>query len=259
MLDAFHISASGMHVQQSLVDVVANNLANVNTTGFKKSKVDFQDLMYREMSAARGLITSPEIDNPLGLGSMVSSISKVFSQGEIKATEGMLDVAIQGDGFLELLMPDGSNSYTRTGDLKLNRDGLLVNGDGYLLSSSIHIPPDTQLVAIQSNGDVFAQLSGEDELFEVGRIELANFINPAGLTPLGDNLYLPSQKSGDVFYGEPDSEGFGAVAQGFLEGSNVNLVEELSNLILAQRGYEMNSKVLQAADEMLGIASNLRR
>ncbi|MCP4469646.1 MAG: flagellar basal-body rod protein FlgG [Gammaproteobacteria bacterium] len=259
MLDAFYISATGMHVQETQVGVIANNLANVNTTGFKKSKADFQDLMYRELHAVRGLLVRPDIDKPLGLGAMVSSISKVFSQGEIRATEGMLDVAIQGAGFMEVLLDDGSYAYTRTGDLKLDRDGMLVNSNGDLLNPSIQIPVDAQGVSIQADGRVFALLAGGAEPIEIGRIELANFINPGGLTPLGDNLYLPSIDSGDVYYGEPTDEGFGALAQGFLEGSNVNLVEELSNLVLAQRGYEMNSKVLQAADEMLGIASNLRR
>lgn len=259
MFDAFHISASGMHVQQTQVDVIANNLANVNTTGFKKGKVDFQDLMYRELNAARGIISSPDIGTPLGLGSMVSSINKVFSQGDIKATEGMLDLAIQGAGFLEVSLPDGSFAYTRTGDLKIDRDGMLVNSDGYEVNPSIQVPGDTQSLSIQSDGRVLAQLEGETELIEIGRIELANFVNPSGLTPLGDNLYLSSFDSGDVFYSEPGDEGFGSLQQGFLEGSNVNLVEELSNLVLAQRGYEMNAKVIQAADEMLSIASNLRR
>ncbi len=259
MLDAFHISAAGMHVQQTQVDVIANNLANVNTAGFKKSKVDFQDLIYRELNAARGLLVSPDIDNPLGLGSVVSSIGKVFSQGEIRSTERMLDVAIQGAGFLEVALPDGSFAYTRTGDLQIDRDGLLVNSDGYPLSPSIQVPSDAQEISIQRDGRVFALLAGDSEPSEIGRIELGNFVNPGGLTPRGDNLYLPSHDSGDVFFGEPAAEGFGELAQGFLEGSNVNLVEELSNLVLAQRGYEMNSKVIQAADEMLAIASNLRR
>lgn len=259
MLDAFHISATGMHVQQTQVDVIANNLSNVNTAGYKKSKVDFQDLMYRELNAVRGLLRSPDLQNPLGLGSTVSSINKIFSQGDIRATENELDIAIQGAGFLEVTLPDGSYAYTRTGDLKVDRDGMLVNSDGHLLSPSIQVPVDMQSIAIQSNGRVFAQVAGDNEPIEIGRIELANFINPGGLTPQGDNLYLASQDSGDVFYGDPNDEGFGALAQGFLEGSNVNLVEELSNLVLAQRGYEMNSKVIQAADEMLGIATNLRR
>jgi len=259
MLDAFHISATGMHVQQTQVDVIANNLANVNTTGFKKSKVDFQDLVYRELNAARGIVTSPDIDNPLGIGAMVSSINEIFSQGDIKATEGMLDIAIQGDGFLEVELPDGGLAYTRTGDLKVDRDGMLVNSDGYLLNPSIQVPIDSQGIVIQNNGRVLAQLAGDDDPIEIGRIELANFVNPGGLTPLGDNLYRPSTDSGDVFYGDAGDTGFGELAQGFLEGSNVNLVEELSNLVLAQRGYEMNSKVIQAADEMLAIASNLRR
>lgn len=259
MIESFHIAASGMQAQQVQVDVIANNLTNVNTMGFKKSKVDFEDLMYRELTGARGLLGNPDIRNPVGFGAAVSSVQKVFSQGEIKSTGRSLDVAIEGDGFFEIMLPDGHHAYTRSGSLQVNNEGLLVNGDGYLLSPSIQLPSDTQDVLIRSGGAVVVQLVGEEEPVEIGRIELASFMNPSGLTPVGDNLYLPSHQSGDVLYGEPGEHGFGAVEQGFLESSNVNLIEEVTNLLLAQRGYEMNAKVVQAADEMLSITNNLRR
>jgi flagellar basal-body rod protein FlgG len=259
MLDAFNIAATGMHTQQTNVDVIANNLANVNTVGFKKSRVDFEDMMYRQVAAASGLLTQPDMQNPVGTRASVSSVSKVFSQGEMLKTQKPYDIAIQGDGFLEVLMPDGSYAYTRTGALNVDADGMLVNGDGFQLSPLIQMPSDTKNVVIQQDGRVMAQLQGENTLTEVGRIELSRFMNAAGLTPMGDNLYVASQASGDAIYGEPGKDGYGVIAQGFLETSNVDLVEELTNLMLAQRGYEMNAKVVQATDDILGIINNLRR
>jgi flagellar basal-body rod protein FlgG len=259
MLDSFYIAAAGMNAQQAQVDVISNNLANVNTTGFKKSTVDFEDLMYRELNRASGLLGSPDIGNPVGTGTAVASITKVFTQGEIKKTERPLDIAIEGQGFLELMLADGTLAYTRTGNLQIDREGMLVNSDGHLLNPSIRVPADSESLLIRPDGVVLAQVVGENEPLEVGRLQLANFTNPSGLTPAGDNLYVPSHQSGDVIYAEPGQDGIGLLAQGFLEGSNVNLVEELTNLILAQRGYEMNAKAIQAADDMLSIVNNMRR
>ena len=259
MLEAFHISASSMEAHQVHVDTIANNLANSNTTGFKKSKVEFEDLMYREMNAMRGLRINPDIDNPMGSGTAAASIEKIFSQGELKGTGRDLDLAIQGKGFFELLLPDGELAYSRTGYLLIDQDGLLVNADGHRLSPAIEIPEDAQQVLVTGDGRVLAQIPDKDDPVEVGRLELAAFINPNGLTPAGDNLYRPSERSGDAYYGEPGEEQFGLIEQGFLEGSNVSLIEELTGLMLAQRGYEMNAKVIQAADNMLGIVNDLRR
>lgn len=259
MLDSFYIAAAGMHAQQVQVDVISNNLANVNTTGFKKSRVDFEDLMYRELGAARGLLGSPDISNPVGMGTAVSLVAKVFTQGDIQNTERPLDVAIQGSGFLELLLPDGTLAYTRTGNLLIDRDNMLVNSDGYLLHPSVQVPADSENLLIRPDGIVMAQIAGASELMEIGRMQLASFANPAGLTPMGDNMYVPSHQSGDVFYADPGQDGAGVIAQGFLEGSNVNLVEELTSLVLAQRGYEMNARLIQAADEMMSIVNNMRR
>lgn len=259
MLDAFHIAASSMHAHQVHVDVIANNLANANTTGFKKSKVQFEDLMYVAMTSSNQRLLDPDIHDGRGLGTATASIEKVFSQGEIKGTDRNLDIAIQGNGFFELLLPDGQYAYSRTGYLQVDKDGMLVNADGYALSPAVYIPADAQKVLISASGEVSVQLPDKETPVAVGQIDLAGFMNPGGLSPMGDNLYRPSQDSGDAFYGEPGDEGFGSLAQGFLEGSNVSLIEELTNMIAAQRGYAMNAKVIQAADDMLGIVNNLRR
>lgn len=259
MLESFHIAATGMHAQQTGVDVIANNLANVNTNGYKKSRVSFEDLMYRQSSSPAGRVGNPDLLNPIGMGSAVSDVAKVFSQGELKNTERALDVAIQGDGFLEVSLPDGTYAYTRMGALHLDDDGMLVNTDGYALSGMIQLPSDAEELVIGADGTVQVQLAGETKLSEIGRIQLANVLNASGMTPMGDNLFVPSHASGDVLYGDPGEEGFGVLAQGLLESSNVDMVEELTNLLLAQRGYEINSKVIQTADEMLGIVNNLRR
>jgi flagellar basal-body rod protein FlgG len=259
MFESFHIAATGLHAQEVQVDTVANNLANWNTTGYKKGRVDFEDLMYRQLSSAAGLLGKPDIRNPAGLGTAVASIGKVFSQGDLKTTNRDLDVAIQGNGFFELLMPDGRYAYTRTGVFQIDRDGLIVNADGYQLTPSVQLPPDAEQIIIGSSGELLVRVPDDTEPVEIGRIALANFVNPGGLTPAGDNLYLPSNESGDVFHGDPGEAEFGRLAQGLLEGSNVNMSEELTSLVLAQRGYEVNARVLQAADEMMSIINNLRR
>jgi len=259
MSESLYIAASGMHAQQMNIDVIANNLANVNTTAFKKSRVEFEDLMYREIAKANGLVGDEQNRHSIGVGAGLSGTSKVFSVGEMKKTERALDLAVRGDGFFEVVMPDGSYGYTRSGSFHINNEGYLVNNEGYVVSPLIQLPGDTEQVLINPDGSVKVKVSGEDELIEMGRLELAKFVNPSGLNPLGDNLYAPTQQSGDALYSEPGQDGAGLVAQGFLEASNVELVEELTNLILAQRAYEINSKVVQASDEMLSIVNNLRR
>jgi flagellar basal-body rod protein FlgG len=259
MFDSFHIAATGLHSQEAQVDTIANNLANWNTTAFKKGRVDFEDLIYRQLSATTGLLGNPDLRHPAGVGSAVSSIGKIFSQGPLKTTGRELDVAIQGGGFFELLLPDGQYAYTRTGVFQLDKDGMLVNADGYQLSPLIQLPPDTQQVVIQPDGTVLAQVPDQPDPIELDRLMLANFVNPGGLTPAGDNLYIPSHKSGDVFYGDPGEDGFGQLGQGYLEGSNVDESEEITNLVLAQRGYEVNARVVQTADKMMTIINELPR
>jgi flagellar basal-body rod protein FlgG len=260
MIESLSIGASGMQAQQTQIDVIANNLANVNTMGFKKSRVDFEDLMYREMARTRSnLLPNFDIARPIGVGVGVSSTGKVFTSGEVKKTERSLDLAIQGEGFLEVLLPDNSYAYTRNGSMRIDQDGYLATADGYRLSGLIQVPNDAEDIAIQSDGSVLAQVADQDELVAIGSLDLIRFVNAGGLSPVGDNLYLPSENSGDGYYGIPGEEGFGSVQQGYLEASNVNLVEEMTQLVLAQRAYEINSKVVQAADELLGIVNNLRR
>ncbi|MES9989991.1 MAG: flagellar basal-body rod protein FlgG [Candidatus Thiodiazotropha endolucinida] len=260
MIESLSIGASGMQAQQTQIDVIANNLANVNTMGFKKSRVDFEDLMYKEMARNRSnLLPTFDLARPVGVGVGVSSTGKVFTSGEVKKTDRSLDLAIQGEGFFEVVLPDNSYAYTRNGAMRIDRDGYLATADGYRLSGLIQVPSDAEDIAIQNDGSVMAQVADQNELVEIGSLDLIRFVNAGGLNPAGDNLYLPSENSGDGYYGIPGEEGFGSVQQGYLEASNVNLVEEMTQLVLAQRAYEINSKVVQAADELLSIVNNLRR
>lgn len=254
-----NIAATGMHAQQLTIDVVANNLANANTMGFKKSRIDFEDLVYRAARPNSNGLINPDIMQPLGTGTALLGVGKVFDTGELKKTERLLDVALQGDGFFEVVMPDGSYGYTRAGSLKINKDGMLTNMGGYMLSSLIQIPEDVQSIAINKDGKVFVEIASEDDPLEVGQIELSKFVNPMELSPMGGNLYRPNNASGDPLYGVAGENGFASIEQGYLEASNVSLVEELTNLMMAQRAYELNSKVIQASDEMLGIVNGLRR
>lgn len=259
MMNSLHIAATGMHVQQHTIDVIANNLANMNTTGYKKTRIGFEDLMYGQIARNNGLLGVGGASMRLGMGAGVASSGKVFVEGDIRTTDNPLDMAIRGDGFFEVLMPDGSQAYTRTGTFQIDSEQMLVTSDGYMVNPMINVPSDTEALLVTSDGKVMARLAGDDEPTEIGQIELAKFANPAGLDPVGDNLYRPSHLSGDALYAMPGEDGAGLVAQGFLESSNVQLVEELTQLMLAQRAYEVNSKVIQAADQLLGIINNLRR
>lgn len=259
MLDAFNISATGLQAQQTQVETIANNLANVNTDGYKKSKVIFQDLVSKQLGLDPAGLISESARSSLGIGAAVGNINKVFTAGDAKPTDRALDVFIQGSGFLELVMPDGRNAYSRVGNLNIDENGVLTNADGFSLSSLIQIPPTTQDVVIDSEGLVSVSVSGEEGLIEVGQLELSTFLNESGLSALGNGLYLPTQESGDPSYGRPGETGFGNVQQGFVEGSNVNLVEEMTTLMTAQRGYELNARVVQAADDMMSIINTLRR
>lgn len=258
MIDALYIGATGMHAQQKNVDVIANNLANVNTSGFKKNRMTFQDAYYRAA-------TSPGIDGVsqspvmLGMGSMISSNAKVFTQGEVKATDSPLDFAIRGNGFFELMMPDGTTAYSRFGALKINENGVLATNSGYELKQQIAIPADVIEVVVDAKGMVSGRVAGEDALQELGQIELTNFQSVNGLNAIGDNLYQATDEAGEVSSGIPGDIGFGSIAQGYLESSNVQLAEEMVSLVLAQRAYELNAKVIQASDDMMAISNNLRR
>lgn len=262
MIRALWTAATGMNAQQMNVDVIANNLANVNTTGFKKSRIDFQDLMYSTMRAA-GTEVSSGLKIPTGIqvgnGSRPIATQKIFSQGDFTQTGNSLDVVIEGDGFFQVTMPDGSTAYTRDGAFKTDSDGKIVTSDGFVLQPEITIPSNATEVNIGLDGTVTAVISGESEAQALGNIELAKFVNPAGLKSIGKNLYEVTAASGEAVTGTPGTDGMGSLNQGYLEMSNVKVVEEMVNMIVAQRAYEVNAKAIQSADEMLQLANQIRR
>ena len=262
MIKAMRTAASGMVGQQMNVDVIANNLANVNTTGFKKSQVEFQDVLYQNIRKA-GSATSIGSQVPVGLsigyGTKPVSTTRQFTVGDLQLTGNPLDIAISGDGFFQIQHPDGSTAYTRDGAFKLSADGRIVNSDGYYLDPEITIPDDATSVSIGSDGIVQVLQVGSDTPTDIGQIELARFTNPAGLSALGRNLYVVTGASGDPITDIPTQSGLGQVDQGYLEISNVKVVDEMVNMIVAQRAYEMNSKAIQTADEMAELANSLKR
>jgi len=262
MMRSLWSAATGMTAQQTNIDVIANNLANVNTVGFKGSRVDFQDLVYQtyaEPGAAATEGTQIPTGVQVGLGTRYAAIQRIYSPGELCQSGNMLDAAIEGDGFFQIRMPDGRTAYTRDGAFKLDGQGRLVNSDGHPLDPEITIPADAAHVTIGSDGTVSASVAGQDEVQQIGQITLAKFLNPAGLSSIGRNLLLPTAASGEAVTGAPGSEGIGTLAQGFLELSNVSIIEEMVNMIVAQRAYEVNSKCIQVADEMLALANGLHR
>ncbi|GAA9623381.1 flagellar basal-body rod protein FlgG [Helicobacter pylori] len=262
MLRSLYSATSGMLAQQTHIDTTSNNIANVNTTGFKKSRADFNDLFYQAMQYA-GTSTSNTTLSPdgmeVGLGVRPSAITKMFSQGSPKETENNLDVAITGKGFFQVQLPDGTTAYTRSGNFKLDEQGNLVTSEGYLLIPQITLPEDTTQVNIGVDGTVSVTQGLQTTSNVIGQITLANFVNPAGLHSMGDNLFSITNASGDAIVGNPDSQGLGKLRQGFLELSNVRLVEEMTDLITAQRAYEANSKSIQTADAMLQTVNSLKR
>lgn len=251
-----------MTAQQQIVDVIANNLANINTTGFKRSHMDFQDLMYVKLRPA-GSIVEEGTNSPTGLeiGSGVKSAStvKVFTAGELENTDNPLDVAIQGDGFFQVRGGDGATYYTRDGSFRLDASGNLVNANGMLLEPNITIPADAKSIQIGQDGTVSVMQPGSTTPTQVGQIQLARFVNPAGLSSEGGNLYSETAASGSATVGTPGENGLGQLEQGFLERSNVQMVHELVKLITAQRAYEINSRAIKAGDEMLTTANQLIR
>ncbi len=262
MIRALFTAATGMIGQQLNVDTIANNLANVNTTGFKKSHVHFQDLIYETLKPAGTETTNGQIipqGIQVGHGVRPSSIAKIYTTGSFVQTGNSLDIAIEGDGFFQVLLPDGTRAYTRDGSFQIDANGTLVTADGYYLDPQITIPTDYQQIDIGSDGVVSATVSGQDPQ-NVGQIQLARFVNNAGLdASRGRNLLLETVASGTATEGVPSDPGFGTIEQGFLENSNVQVVEEILNLIIAQRAYEANSKVITSSDEMLQTANQLKR
>ena len=259
MLKAMLTAATGMSAQELCVDVVANNLANVNTTGFKKSRVSFEDLFYQHYGQGGEEGERGPFLIQVGNGTRVSATTRDFSQGKIVQTGNPLDLMIEGRGFFQVLMPDGSLAYTRDGSFKLDGEGRIVTSDGYLLYPELTIPPEAAGISISPDGKVSVTLVGESEPEELGQITLAKFINPGGLQSIGRNLYLPTVASGEAFLEEPTQEGMGQLSQGQLEASNVDIVDEMVAMIMAQRAYEINSKVIQASDTMLSLINRLSR
>jgi flagellar basal-body rod protein FlgG len=251
-----------MQAQELNIDVISNNLANVNTSGFKKSRAEFQDLLYESLRPA-GAASSADTTIPtgvqLGHGARPSAVQKMFSQGNFQNTENELDWAIEGDGFFQIELPNGETSYSRCGEFKLDADGRIVNADGFLLVPQLTVPTDTVSITVGMDGTVSVIQADDPVPSEIGTIQLARFVNPSGLRSLGRNLFVPTEGSGDEIVGTPGQDGFGTIAQGFLEMSNVSVVDEMVNMITAQRAYETNSKVIQTADDMLQIANNLKR
>ena len=259
---AIRTAASGMNAQQLYIDTVANNLANVNTTSYKKNRVDFQDLLYQSLRTAgsstlEGTFVPTELQ--IGNGTRMVASQKIFTQGVINPTGNPLDIAIQGDGFFQISRPDGTVLYSRDGAFKRSDQGVMVTADGLELEPQIAIPDDALSISIGEDGVVMAQLVGQTELANVGAIEIVKFMNPAGLRAMGKNLYEATQASGDPIPGTPGAEGLGYLQQATLETSNVQIVEEMVSMIVGQRAYEVSSKAVQAADDMMNIANNLKR
>lgn len=256
------IGATGMLAQQMNVDTISNNIANMTTTGFKRQRMEFADLMYQHLNrpgsqaSANGDTVPSGIS--LGLGVRPAATYRIHEQGSIQITDGDLDVAISGRGFFQVEMPDGTTGYTRAGSLQRNQNGDIVTNEGYRISPSITIPADAVMVEINPEGEVFAKITGQTNMQNLGQLQLADFVNPAGLEATGDNLYLETDASGAPVTGNPNSENFGKVMQGMLESSNVDAVKEITNLISAQRAYEMNSNVISTSDEMLQSVNQLK-
>ena len=261
MFRSLATAASGMEAQQTKLDVTANNIANVSTNGFKKGRAEFADLMYQQIrpaGAPTGTGTAAPTGTEVGLGTRLVGTSRQLTQGELHQTGNQLDVAIEGHGFLQVTMPDGTTAYTRNGSLQLNAEGKLVTSDGYALGGDITVPPDAQSVTIAANGQVSATIASETQPVELGQIQLASFANPGGLSAQGNTLFRETSASGTAVLGQPGTGGAGSLRQGMLEISNVNVVEEMIDLIAGQRAYEVNSRVVKAADEMLADTAQLR-
>jgi len=255
MNSGLRTAASGMTAQQKMIDVIANNLANVNTTGFKRSRVNFEDVLYESVQGARvvnygssGTLAPIQI----GKGVRVSAIERLNAQGAPERTDRPLDLAIEGDGFFQVERPDGKTiAYTRDGSFSLSDSGALVTADGYAVQPGITVPAEATQITISPNGTVSAVTQGSSTPTEIGKIELARFLNPNGLQAIGENEYIQTAASGEPITGLPQDEGFGRTTQGALESSNVEIVQEMTDMIAAQRAYEINAKAIQAGDEMM--------
>ncbi|AWU93989.1 flagellar basal-body rod protein FlgG [Azospirillum ramasamyi] len=256
------IGATGMIAQQLNVETISNNIANSTTTGYKKQRAEFQDLLYQNFrrigstSSDAGTIVPTGVQ--VGAGVRVAAVARVLEQGNLNITDNKLDVAINGSGYFQVTLPSGDTAYSRAGNFKLSPEGMIVTADGYPIQPNITIPANAVDISINSSGEVLIKLDGQTATQNVGQIQLATFANAAGLEATGDNLFMESGASGQAVTGNPGAPGFGRVTQGALETSNVNVVQEITTLITAQRAYEMNSKVIKTTDEMMQQASQMR-
>ncbi len=256
------IAGTGMQAQQTNVEVISNNIANMTTTGFKRRRAEFQDLIYQNLrrvgsnSSDTGTIVPAGAQ--VGLGVKTAAIYRIDEQGNLQQTSNSLDMAIQGNGFFQVALPSGQTAYTRDGTFGLAPDGTIVTADGYAVAPGLTIPPNAQSITVNATGQVQATIAGQTTPTLIGQFQLAAFPNDAGLDAQGDNLFVQTAASGSPVTGTPGSSGFGSVEQGFVESSNVNVVSEITNLITAQRAYEMNSKVITASDDMMQTLTNLR-
>lgn len=258
MIDALYISESGLNAQETLINVISNNIANSNTLGFKKNRVDFIDLVYKS-NDTNSIADSKDKNNLVGMGTGIGSTSKVFTPGEMKATNNPLDIAILGEGFLEVELDGNELAYTRAGRLMVDNDGFLRTANGHKLTSNIIVPSDVTNVLISPEGEVTGYVNLTEEPIQLGQIDVAKFSSVSNLTEIGTSLYKESNDSGAPIYGKPSDSGFGKIIQGHTEISNVSMIEEMVNLTLAQRGYQLNARILQVSDQMLETINNLRR
>ena len=260
MIRSLWTGTTGMNAQQLNLDVISNNLANVSTTGFKKSRADFQDLMYQIMRVP-GSQTSADTESPtgiqVGLGVRPAAVQKVFTQGDLINTENELDVAIEGSGFFQVELPNGEDAYTRSGAFKRDGDGRITTSDGYPIIPAITIPDGSREITISETGIVSAVIGDDTEPTEIGNFETVTFTNNGGLIAIGKNLFRDSDASGDAQAGTPGDDGYGLLLQFYIEGSNVNIVEEMASMITTQRAYEINSKSIQTSDEMMQTTNNM--
>ena len=261
MIRSLYTAGTGMMAQQQNLDVISNNLANVNTTAFKGQRAEFQDLMYQTLKSANAGQSGngTPVGIQFGLGTKISSTEGTFTQGSLQQTGDPLNVAIQGQGFFKVMQADGSVAFTRDGTFKADGQGNVVTADGLKLDPALQIPPNATAVTISATGEVYAVKTGESSSSYVGKIELTNFANPAGMNRIGGNLYQATDNSGDPQSGTPGLNGTGKLQGGFVEGSNVEVVSEMTHMITAQRAYEINSKAIQTADDMLQIVNGLKR
>ena len=261
---ALRTAASGMYAQELNIEVISNNIANINTTGYKKNKAEFQDLMYQQVSvnpvnsSTPGINTNPSNSIQVGNGVEPTSTAKIFTQGDITATNNQMDLAIQGDGFFQVRKDDGTYAYTRDGSFKVNADGKIVTSSGYVVDPELSLDENAVGLSVGKDGTVSVQEAGGSS-YVLGNIELARFMNPGGLKALGNNLYSQTESSGTPIIGTPGKDGFGEINQGYLESSNVDIVEEMISMIAAQRAYEINSKTVQTVQDMMQMANNLKR